>query len=154
MRIKVAIVAIAVVAAGCGGGAHLIIGPDLLNYVATSQVTSTNPMRFSTTVVVSNTTTDPITFTPSCPIPRTLVYTTAARTGTPIWDSNTRSPLPACTASVVTLGVNKTVSFTLNATGAEALGAAGTPGTYYLLDIVTLDGANYAVSAGQVDLAR
>jgi hypothetical protein len=53
-----------------------------------------------------------------------------------------------------TLGAGKSVSYTLTAAGAEALGASGTPGTYYLLDEVTLDGISILVDAGQLSLAR
>lgn len=156
MRSKVvAIVGIVAAGAGCGGGAHLISGPDLLTYTATSQVTSNNPMRFSTTVTVSNGTNGEISFLPACPIPRTLVYSNANRTGTPIWDSNTRIPAINCaTPTTVKLGAGKSVSYTLTATGAEALGAATSAGTYYLLDEVTLDGIGITVVAGQLNLAR
>ena len=141
--------------AGCGGGSHLISGPDLLTYTATSQVTSNNPMRFSTTVTVTNSTNAEVSFVPACPIPRTLVYSNANRTGTPIWDSNTRIPAINCAApKTFSLGAGKSVSYTLTATGAEALGASGNAGTYYLMDEVTLDGIAIGVVAGQVNLAR
>jgi hypothetical protein len=153
-KLKLASLGFISVLAGCGGGSHLILDPDLLTYTATSQVTANNPMRFSTTVVVSNTTTEPITFTTTCPIPRTVIYANAAHTGAPIWDSNTRSPQPACAATTTTVGVGRSVSYTLNATGAEALGASGNPGTYYLVDSVTLDGITYAVPAGSIAIAR
>ncbi len=149
------ILTIVVGAVGCGGGAQLFVGPDLFTYSATSQVTSTNPMRFSTTVTVTNGTADAISFVPACPIPRTLVYSTAARNGTPIWDSNTRVPAILCTVpSSVTLGAGKSVTYTLTATGAEALGASGTAGTYFLVDEVTLDGLSTRVNAGELTLAR
>jgi hypothetical protein len=140
--------------AGCGGGAQLISGPDLLTYAATSQVTSNNPMRFSTTVTVTNGTTESISFVTACPIPRTLVYANANRTGTAIWDSNSRAS--ACIAAFpsVTLTAGKSVSYTLTATGSEALGASGAAGTYYLLNEVTLDGVSVRVNAGQLNLAR
>lgn len=49
--------------AACSGGASLdIIGPELFTYSATSQVTSTSPMRFQTTVTIRNPTTDEIEF--------------------------------------------------------------------------------------------
>lgn len=141
--------------AGCGGGAQLISGSDLLTYTATSQVTSNNPMRFSTTVTVTNPTTEAISFLPTCPIPRTLVFATAARTGTPLWDSNTRIPAILCpTPTTVTLSAGKSVTYTLTATGSEALGASGTAGTYFLLNEVTLSGVSTQISAGQLNLAR
>jgi hypothetical protein len=141
--------------AGCGGGAQLISGPNVLTYSATSQVTASNPMRFSTTVTVTNGTTESVSFVPACPIPRTLVYATAAHSGTPIWDSNTRIPLILCAApTTFTLGAGKSVTYTLTPTGAEALGASGTAGTYFLLDEVTLDGVSILVDAGQLSLAR
>ena len=150
-----AVFGIVVALAACGGGAQLGLGPDLLTYSAASQVTSNNPMRFSTTVTVRNGTTDPISFVPSCPIPRTLVYSTAARNGTPAWDSNTRTPAVNCaTPTSVSLGAGKSVTYTLTATGAEALGASGAVGTYYLVDEVTLDGVATRVNAGEVNLAR
>lgn len=154
-RADFAILGIMAAIAGCGGGAQLISSPDLLTYSATSQVTSNNPMRFSTTVTVTNGTTEAISFLPSCPIPRTLLYSTAARTGIPLWDSNTRIPLILCAApTTITLGAGKSVSYTLTATGAEALGASGTAGTYYVQDEVTLDGISILVNAGQLSLAR
>jgi len=148
------ILGIAAAGFGCGGGASIVTGPDLLDYVATSQVTSANPMRFSTTVVIANTTTEQISFTPTCPIPRTLVYSTASRTGTPVWDSNTRSPAVSCTATKVTLNVGQSKSYTLTATGAEALPTSATPGTYYLVDEVVLDGNTYRFNAGELPLSR
>ena len=153
-RLKFASVAAIVFLAACGGGSQLILGPDLLTYTATSEVTANNPMRFSTTIVVSNATTDPITFTTTCPIPRTIIYANAAHTGTPIWDSATRSPQPSCTATTTKLAVGKSVTYTLTATGSEALGAAGNPGTYYIVDVVTLDGVTYAIPAGSIAIAR
>lgn len=150
-----AILGVMAAIAGCGGGAQLTTGPDLLTYTATSQVTSNNPMSFSATVTVTNGTTESISFVPVCPIPRTLVYSTAARTGTPLWDSNSRIPLILCAApTTVTLAAGKSVTYTLTATGAEALGASGTAGTYFLLNEVTLSGVSAQISAGQVNLAR
>lgn len=153
-KLNAVVIGVAVASFGCGGGASVVTGPDLLTYTATSQVTSANPMRFSTTITVANTTTESISFTPTCPVPRTLVYSTAARTGTPIWDSNTRSPALNCTATPVTLAAGKSVSYTLTATGAEALPTTATPGTYYLVDEVTLGGIPYRVNAGDLPLAR
>ncbi|MFN2601125.1 MAG: hypothetical protein ABR582_00045 [Gemmatimonadaceae bacterium] len=150
-----AVTGMMLVIVGCGGGAQLITDPDLLTYTATSQVTSNKPMTFSTTVTISNGTSQSLSFRPSgCAIPRTLIYTNASRTGTPIWDSSTRPPPPCALAVSVTLAPGKSVSYTLTATGAEALGASGAAGTYYLTDEVTLDGVPYAASAGQLSLAR
>jgi len=140
---------------GCSGGANLITGVDVLDFSATSQVTSANPMRFSSTVVVANTTAEAVSFTPSCPIPRILVYSSAARTGTPVWDSRVRDAATLCvTPQQVTVGVGKSVSYTNTATGAEVLGTSGAPGTYYLVDEVSLDGEAVRINAGQVILAR
>jgi hypothetical protein len=141
---------------GCGGGSNLITGVDILDFSATSQVTSGNPMRFSSTVVVANTTTEPVTFTPACTNPRILVYSSATRTGTPVFDSKTRDAATVCAmiANQVTLAAGKSVSYTNTATGAEVLGTAGAPGTYYLVDEVTLDGEAVRINAGQVVLAR
>jgi hypothetical protein len=141
---------------GCSGGANLITGVDILDFTATSQVTSGNPMRFSSTVVVTNTTTQPVTFTPACSNPRILVYSSATRTGTPVFDSKARDATTICAmiANQVTLAAGKSVSYTNTATGAEVLGTNGTPGTYYLVDEVTLDGEAVRVNAGQVVLAR
>jgi hypothetical protein len=84
-----------------------------------------------------------------------MVFSTAARTGTPVWDSNSRIPLIQCAApTTFTLGAGKSVTYTLTATGAEALGASGTAGTYYLLNEVTLDGVSTRITAGQLNLAR
>jgi hypothetical protein len=142
------------VLAACGGGANLITDPDLLTYTAVSQVTSNNPMMFSTTMTITNGTTKSISFLPSCPFVRTVVYANASRTGTPIWDSNTRPPPPCAATLSVTLTPGQSVSYTLTATGAEALGTSGAAGTYYLIDVVTLDGVPYATAAGQLSLAR
>jgi hypothetical protein len=138
----------------CSGGANFITDPDLLTYTAVSQATSNNPMRFSSTVTITNNTSQSLSFLPSCPIPRTIIYANAARTGAPIWDSNTRPPPPCAAFMTVTLAPGKSVSYTLTATGAEALGASGVAGTYYLVDEVTLDGVGYAANAGQLALAR
>jgi hypothetical protein len=138
----------------CGGGAHLITDPDLLTYTAVSQVTSNNPMSFSTTMTITNSTTKSISFLPSCPFVRTVIYANASRTGTPIWDSGTRPPPPCAAALTVTLAPGQSVSYMLIATGAEALGTSGAAGTYYLIDEVTLDGVGYAANAGQLALAR
>ena len=154
-RTGLTILGIMAVITGCGGGAQLLAGPDLLTYTASSQVTSSNPMRFSSTVTVTNSTTESISFVPVCPIPRTLVYSNSARTGTPLWDSNSRIPAINCaTPTAVTLGAGKSVTYTLTATGAEALGPSGTAGTYYLLNEVTLDGVSTQIVAGQLNLAR
>lgn len=153
-KLNAAILGVAVASFGCGGGASIVTGPDLLTYTATSQVTSANPMRFSTTVTVANTTTESISFTPTCPVPRTLVYSTASRTGTPIWDSKIRTTFVSCTPTPVTLTAGKSVTYTLTATGAEVLPTTATPGTYYLVDEVTLDGVPYRVNAGDLPLAR
>ena len=154
-KLNAVIIGVAVASFGCGGGASIVTGPDLLTYTATSQVTSANPMRFSTTITAANTTSESISFTPTCPVPRTLVYSTAARTGTPIWDSNTRILAAiSCTPTPVTLAPGKSVSYTLTATGAEALPTTATAGTYYLVDEVTLDGVPYRVNAGDLPLAR
>jgi hypothetical protein len=154
-KLTAAILGMVIASAACGGGASIVTGPDLLDYLGSSQITGANPMRFSSKVVITNTTTESITFTPACPIPRTLVYSTSARTGTPIWDSKVRDAATSCAASTpVTLNAGKTVTYTLNATGAEVLGTTGTPGTYYLVNEVTLDGVPYRVSGGDIALAR
>jgi hypothetical protein len=140
--------------AACGGGAQLITAVDVLTFTATSQVTANSPMKFSTTVTLKNGTTGAVSFAPSCAIPRVLVYAAAARTGTPIWDSNTRTPPPACAAVITTLTPGQSTSYTLTATGAEALGSTGTAGTYYLVDEVTLDGFSTRTDAGQLAIAR
>jgi hypothetical protein len=151
---KVAMIGMVFVIAACGGGAQLISGPDLLTYTASSQVTTNNPMKFSTTVTVTNNTNESISFTPSCPIPRTFVFANASRTGTPIWDSNTRAPTPCAASLTVTLAPGKSVNYTLTGTGAEVLGASGAAGTYYLEDEVTLDGVSTRITAGSLALAR
>ena len=62
--------------------------------------------------------------------------------------------LPCALQAQVTLGVGKTVSYTLTGTGTEVLGASGTPGTYFLVDEVTLDGESIRVNAGELNIAR
>lgn len=138
----------------CGGGAQLITDPDLLTYTAVSQVTSNNPMMFSTTMTITNGAMKSISFLPSCPFVRTIIYANASRTGTPLWDSSTRPPPPCAVAMPVTLAPGQSVSYTLTATGVEALGTSGVAGTYYLIDEVTLDGVGYPTNAGQLSLAR
>jgi hypothetical protein len=153
---KPGILCIAAAIGACAGGGQNIIGPELFTYTATSQVTSTNPMRFQTTVNIKNPTTDQIEFViPACNFPRVLVYSTSARTGTPLWDSNSRPtaicPLPATT---VKLAAGASVSYTQTVTGAEVLGASGSAGTYYVTDEVSLSGVVSRVTAGQVSLTR
>ena len=153
-KLNFVILGVAMATFGCGGGANLVTGPDLLTYTATSQVTGNNPMRFSTTVVITNATTESISFTPTCPLPRTLIYTNSSFTGTPVWDSQPRDAATCKNPAKVTLDVGKSVSYTLNGTGTEVLGSNGTAGSYYLVDEVTLDGVPYRVPAGQLALAK
>jgi hypothetical protein len=149
------ILSIAAVIVACSGGSQNIVGPELFSYSATSQVTSANPMRFQTTVTITNSTSDEIDFTGQpCNNPRVLVYATAARTGTPLWDSNSR--LTPCTlpGTSVKLAAGKSVSYTATVTGAEVLGASGSAGTYYITDEVSLSGIVSRVTAGQLNLTR
>ena len=141
--------------ASCGGGGQNIVGPELFTYTASSEVTSNNPMRFRTSITVTNSTSSDIDMVGQpCNAPRVLVYATAARTGTPIWDSNSRTP--ACTLPGVstTLAAGKSVTYTANVTGAEVLGASGSPGTYYITNRVVLSGVLAQALAGQLNLAR
>lgn len=141
--------------AACVGGAQNIIGPELFTYTASSEVTSTNPMRFRTTITVTNPTTDEIDFTAQpCNTPRVLVYATAARTGTPLWDSNTRPTV--CTLPGVSgkLAAGQSVQYAATVTGAEVLGASGSAGTYYITDEVSLSGIVSRATAGQLNLTR
>jgi len=140
--------------AACSGGGQNIIGPELFTYTATSQVTSTNPMRFQTTVTVKNPTTDQIEFIPGCPIPRVLVYATSARSGTPTWDSNTRNTPCTLVPTTVKLAPGASASYTTTVTGAEVLGASGSAGTYFVTDEVTLSRVISRVTAGEVSLTR
>jgi len=154
-RHTLGILSIAAVIAACAGGSQNIVGPELFTYSATSEVTSTNPMRFKTTVTIKNSTTDQIDFTaPPCNSPRVLVYATTARTGAPVWDSDTR--LTPCTLVPVTvkLAAGASVSYAQTVTGAEVLGASGSAGTYYVTDEVSLSGVVSRITAGQVNLTR
>jgi hypothetical protein len=154
MKTKLLVVGVLAAFIGCGGGASLISGPDLLTYVGSSQITSNNPMRFSATITVTNTTNSPITFTTGCPIPRVFVFDNPNLNGTPIYDSNTRANLPSCSPQQVTLGANKSVNYNLSVNGADVLGASRSPGTYYVATEVTLDNARYAATAGSLAIAR
>lgn len=141
--------------AACSGGGLNIIGPELFTYSATSQVTSTSPMRFQTTVTIRNPTTDEIEFDVStCNHPRVLVYSTAARTGTVVWDSNSRAIVCSLPITTVRLAGGASVSYTQTVTGAEVLGPSGSAGTYYITDEVSLSGVVSRVTAGQVNLTR
>lgn len=150
------ILCVTVAIAACSGGSSLnIIGPELFTYSATSQVTSTSPMRFQTTVTIRNPTTDEIEFDVSpCNHPRVLVYSTAARTGTVVWDSNSRAIVCSLPITTVRLAGGATVSYTQTVTGAEVLGPSGSAGTYYITDEVSLSGVVSRVTAGQVNLTR
>jgi len=141
------------VIAGCSGGSQNIVGPELFAYTAISEVTSTNPMRFKTTATIRNPTADQIEFVPACNLPRVLVYSTAERTGSVVWDSNTRNA-PCAVQSSVKLAANSQVSYSQTVTGAEVLGASGSAGTYYITDEVTLSGIISRVTAGQINLTR
>ncbi len=141
--------------AACGGGGQSIVGPELFTYSAASQVTSANPMRFQTTVTIRNPTTDQIEFAvATCNHPRVLVYQTAARTGTVVWDSNSRAIVCTTDVTTVKLAAGASVSYTQTVTGAEVLGPSGPAGTYYITDEVTLSGVRSLVPAGQVNLTR
>src|ERR1043165_4890583 len=106
-KLSALIVGIVVASAACGGGASVVTGPDLLDYVGSSQITGANPMRFSATVVIANTTTESVSFTPTCPVPRVLVYSTAARTGTPVFDSKVRDGASCSSPGKVTINPGK-----------------------------------------------
>ncbi len=152
---KLGILCITAAIGACAGGGQNIIGPELFTYTATSQVTSTNPMRFQTTVTIKNPTTDQIEFViPGCNFPRVLVYSTPARTGAVVWDSNSRATICQLPATTVKLAAGASVSYTQTVTGAEVLGASGSAGTYYVTDEVTLSGVVSRVTAGQVNLTR
>lgn len=154
-RILSGILCVTTAIAACSGGGLNVIGPELFAYTATSQVTSTSPMRFQTTVTVRNPTTDEIEFQVStCNHPRVLVYATAARTGPVVWDSNSRAI--ACTLPVTTvrLAGGASVSYTQTVTGAEVLGPSGSAGTYYITNEVALSGIVSRVTAGEVNLTR
>jgi len=149
------VVAAASITACKGGASQNIVGPELFTYTATSQVTSTSPMRFQTTVTVRNPTTDEIEFDLSpCNHPRVLVYSTAARTGTAVWDSNSRAIACSLPITTVRLAGGASVSYTQTVTGAEVLGPSGSAGTYYITDEVALSGIVARVNAGQVNLTR
>jgi len=150
---RIEILCITAAIAACGGGSQNIVGPELFTYTATSQVTSTNPMRFQTTVTIKNPTIDQLDFVPTCNLPRVLVYSTAARTGTPVFDSNTRNA-PCAAQTTVKLAANASVSYSQTVTGAEVLGASGSAGTYYITDEVSLSGVVSRVTAGQLNLTR
>src|SRR5688500_17867391 len=126
--------------AACSGGASLnILGPELFTYTATSQVTSTSPMRFQTTVTVRNPTTDEIEFDVSpCNHPRVLVYSTAARSGPAVWDSNSRAIVCSLPITTVRLAGGASVSYTQTVTGAEVLGPSGSAGADYITSQVAL----------------
>ena len=141
--------------AGCAGGSQNIIGPELFAYTASSEVTSTNPMQFRTSITVTNPTSDNIEIVGQpCNTPRVLVYATAARTGTPLWDSNTRTTVCTLPGASITLAAGKSVTYTANVTGAEVLGASGSAGTYYITDQVSLSGVVSQATAGQLNLTR
>jgi hypothetical protein len=154
-RHTLGILSIPAVIAACAGGSQNIVGPELFNYSATSQVTSTNPMRFQTTVTIKNPTTDQIEFViDQCNFPRVLVYSTPARTGTLVWDSNSRPTVCILPVKTIKLAAGASVSFTQTVMGAEVLGASGSAGTYYVTDEVTLSGVVSRVTAGEVNLTR
>jgi hypothetical protein len=139
----------------CAGGRSNIVGPELFSYTASSEVTSTNPMQFRTSITITNPTSDNITIVGQpCNTPRVLVYATAARTGTPLWDSNSRTPVCTTPGASIKLAAGKSVTYTANVTGAEVLGASGSPGTYYITDQVSLSGVVSQATAGQLNLTR
>jgi hypothetical protein len=152
-KLAPAFVALAIVIAGCSGGASSVTGPELFTYSATSEVTFSNPMWFKTTATVTNGTSGPIEYVPACPIPRVLVYTTPARTGAPFWDSNSLAlPCPLQMGTALAAGESRT--YALNVLGSTVLGAAGAPGTYYLVAEINLSGIATQVSAGQLNITR
>jgi len=147
-----AVLALGIVIAGCSGGASSVVGPELFTYTAASQVTGSNPMRFSTTVTVTNGSNGPIEYVPACN-PRVLVYTTSARTGTPFWDSNSLgTPCPLQMGTALAAGDSRT--YTFNGLGSTVLGAAGVPGMYYLVAEINLSGIVTQVNAGQLNITR
>ena len=151
-KISPRVFALVTIIAGCSGGASSVLGPELFTYTAASQVTGSNPMRFSTTATVTNGTNGPIEYVPACN-PRVLVYTTSARTGTPFWDSNSLAlPCPIQMGTALAAGDSRTYTFT--GLGSTVLGAAGVPGTYYLVAEINLSGIVTQVNAGQLNITR
>lgn len=141
--------------AACAGGRSNVVGPELFAYTASSEVTSTNPMRFRTMITITNPTTDDIDIVGQpCNTPRVLVYSTAARTGTPVWDSNNGTTVCTTPGASTRLAAGKSVTYTANLTGAEVLGASGSAGTYYITDQVSLSGIVSQATAGQLNLTR
>jgi hypothetical protein len=152
-RSSPAVVALAIIIAGCSGGASAVLGPELFTFSATSEATFSNPMWFKTTATVTNGTNGPIEYVPACPIPRVLVYTTPARTGAPFWDSNSLAlPCPLQMGTALAAGESRVYAF--NGMGSAVLGAAGAPGTYYVVAEINLSGIATRVSAGQLNITR
>jgi hypothetical protein len=139
-------------AIGCGGGGRLFGPEEALTFAASSRVLVAAPTRFETSVTITNPTTASITVAIGCG-PHILVYSTAARTGTPVYDSRAST---VCTANLVDVtiqpGGNKT--FTATTTSAQVLGASGTVGTYYITALMPVGNTAAALPAGQVDLRR
>ena len=104
-------------------------------------------------MTIRNPTSDQLEFVPGCNMPRVLVYSTAARTGTPFWDSNTRNA-NCTTQSTVKLAPNAQVSYSQTVTGAEELAASGSAGTYFITNEVDLSGVISRVTAGQISITR
>ena len=141
--------------AACAGGSQNVVGPELFTYTASSEITSTNPMRFRTSITVTNPTSDNVNIVGQpCNTPRVLVYATSARTGMPLWDSNSRPTACTLPGASTTLAPSKSVTYTATVTGAEVLGASGSPGTYYITDQVSLSGVVSQATAGEVNLTR
>jgi hypothetical protein len=154
-RHTLGILSIAAVIAACAGGSQNIVGPELFTYSATSQVTSTNPMRFQTTLTVTNPLAEEITFTaPPCNALRVLVYTTAARTGMPVFDTNSRPNICTLPGTSTKLAPGKSVSYSATVLVSEVLGESGSAGTYYVTDEVSLSGVVSRKTAGEVNVTR
>jgi hypothetical protein len=144
-----AVLSLAAFSYGCGGGGQ-ILGPEgQLTFTTSNRVIVVAPTRFEATLRVSNPTTTPITVSVTCL--GVIVYSNAARTGTPIYDSR---PSTVCTASQETFQPNATKTYSLQLTSATVLGSSTPVGVYYLDVAMDFGKAKVILPAGSVDLRR
>ncbi|HEY8165007.1 MAG TPA: hypothetical protein VIF83_05565 [Gemmatimonadaceae bacterium] len=150
--IAAAMMSLAALSYGCGGGGKLFGPEEALTYSASTRVIVAAPTRFETGVTLTNPTSTAVTVRIGCG-PFIVVYATSARSGTPVYDSGANT---VCTANVVdvTLQPGGTKTYTATATTTNILGASGAVGTYYITAVMPVGAATVVLPAGQVDLRR
>lgn len=137
--------------AGCSGRQVTTPVPGL-SYRAGTQVSATPPASATSTVTVTNTAGEVVTFEPAGGCVLLLkVYGNANRSGTPVWD---QTAFASCTGAFqqITLGPGQSRDFQLVVRVSDILKGALPAGRYYFSAVLRLNGQEIVLPAGDADL--